>query len=154
MQLVQIRKKRSDAFTQRIMNIKQAKINGEVIVAKPVLLLALIDGVEKGVFGSNHFMLNEWLEERYFSLMKQYTKNSQFEVLSPISNPFWHLQSDGFWHLQLKNGHEGKATPSIAWLKDNVEFARFDDDLWVLLQNQEKRIYLRDFIIEQKLTIK
>ena len=48
---------------------------------------------------------------------------------------------------------EGKATPSTAWLKENVEFARFDDDLWVLLQNREWRMKIRDFIIEHKLTV-
>ena len=37
-------------YTKRIMSIRQAKINGEVIVAKPVLLLALIDGIENGEF--------------------------------------------------------------------------------------------------------
>ncbi len=31
-------------YTKRIMNIRQAKVHGEVIVAKPVLLLALIEG--------------------------------------------------------------------------------------------------------------
>ena len=32
-------------YTKRILNIRQAKIRGEVIVAKPVLLLAIIDGI-------------------------------------------------------------------------------------------------------------
>ena len=31
-------------YTEKIINLRQAKIQGEVIVAKPVLLLALIDG--------------------------------------------------------------------------------------------------------------
>lgn len=139
-------------YAERIVNINQAKIRGEVIVAKPVLLLSLIDGVENSVFGSNRFFLNKWLEERYNKLMKQYTKDSQFDTPSPISNPFWHLSTDGFWHLQLRVMHEGRATPSTAWLKENVEFARFDDDLWVLLQNREWRMKMRDFIIEHKLT--
>lgn len=52
-------------YTDRIMSIRQAKIRGEVIVAKPVLMLALIDGIDSGVFTNNRFALNEWLEERY-----------------------------------------------------------------------------------------
>jgi putative restriction endonuclease len=58
------------------MSIRQAKIHGEFIVAKPVLILALIDGVESGEFTANQFVLNEWLEKRYLTLMKQYTRNS------------------------------------------------------------------------------
>ena len=43
-------------------------------------------------------------------------------------------------------------TPSKAWLKDNVEFAYFDESLWILLQNKVWRMQLRDYIIEHKLT--
>lgn len=37
-------------------------------------------------------------------------------------------------------------------LKDNVRFASFDADLWMLLQNPAMRQRLRDYIIEHKLT--
>lgn len=37
-------------YTKRIMNIRQAKIHGETIVAKPVLMVAIIDGIEANVF--------------------------------------------------------------------------------------------------------
>lgn len=52
-------------YTERIQNLRQAIIHGEVIVAKPVLMLALIDSIESEVFTNNRFMLNEWLEEHY-----------------------------------------------------------------------------------------
>ena len=138
-------------YTERIMSIRQAKIQGEVIVAKPVLLLALIDGVDSGVFTNNRFVLNEWLEEHYMKLMHQYTRQSQFDKPTDINNPFWHLSTDGFWHLQLKTKGEMRTTPSKAWLKENVSYASFDDDLWMLLQNGEWRNRFRDFIVEHKL---
>lgn len=139
-------------YTKRIMSIRQAKIHGEVIVAKPVLLLALIDGIEAGETTDNRFTLNEWLEQRYLALMKQYTHHSQFPNPADISNPFWHLQSDGFWHLHHKTEVAEGSTPSKRWLKDNVEYASFDDDLWTLLQNESWRKKLRDYIVEHKLT--
>lgn len=138
-------------YTERIMNIRQAKIQGEVIVAKPVLMLALIDGVDSGVFANNRFALNEWLEERYLLLMHYYTRSSQFGKPTDINNPFWHLSTDGFWHLQLKTKGKMSTTPSKAWLKENVSYACFDDDLWVLLQNKDWRTRFRDFIVEHKL---
>lgn len=139
-------------YTERIMNLRQAKIHGEVIVAKPVLMLALIDGIDSGVFTDNRFVLNEWLEDRYLTLMNEYTRGSQFAKPADINNPFWHLSTDGFWHLQLDTVAEKNATPSRAWLKENVRFACFDDDLWVLLQNQECRTHLREYIVEHKFT--
>lgn len=136
-----------------IMNIRQAKRLGEVIVAKPVLLLALIDGIEEGEFRNNRFLLNDWLEVRYERLMRKYTRHSIFPNITDINNPFWHLESDGFWHLhylgkQLPKTH----TPSKRWLKDNVRYASLDDDLWVLLQNAVMRQRLREYIVEHKLT--
>ena len=65
-------------YTNRILNLRQAKIHGEVIVAKPVLLLALIDGIGQGIFKENRFVLNEWLEDRYLKLMVENTRHSQF----------------------------------------------------------------------------
>lgn len=140
------------SYTKRIMNIRQAKIRGEVIVAKPVLLLAIIDGISSDMFSVNEFCLTEWLEARYMMLMQRYMKSSQFDKPTDISNPFWHLQSDGFWHLQYDEEPQESTTPSKRWLKDKVSYAYFDDDLWMLLQNKVWRLKLRDYIVEHKLT--
>ena len=139
-------------YTKRIMNIKQAKIRGEVIVAKPVLLLAIIDGIDSELFIENKFLLTEWLEAKYEELMRMYMKNSQFDKPTDISNPFWHLQSDGFWHLQLVECPQEGITPSKRWLKEKVSYAYFDEDLWLLLKDSVWRLKLRDYIIEHKLT--
>lgn len=140
------------SYTKRITNIRQAKIRGEVIVAKPVLLLAIIDGISSGIFSSNEFCLAEWLEARYVKLMQQYMKSSQFDKPTDISNPFWHLQSDGFWHLQYDEEPQECTTPSKRWLKEKVSYAYFDNDLWMLLKEEVWRLKLRDYIVEHKLT--
>ena len=140
-------------YTKRIETIRQARIHGETIVAKPVLLVALIDGIDTDVFRYNRFVINDWLEGEYRMLMHMYTRESQFEDQTGIDKPFWHMETDGFWHLQypgesLSKGH----TPSKAWLKNNVEYAYFDESLWILLQNEVWRTKLRDYIVEHKLT--
>ena len=139
-------------YTKRIMNIRQAKIRGEIIVAKPVLMLAIIDGISSGLFSNNEFHLTEWLEARYVLLMQQYMKGSQFDKPTDISNPFWHLQGDGFWHLRYEAEPQDGANPSKRWLKDKVSYAFFDEELWFLLQNKVWRMKLRDYIVEHKLT--
>lgn len=139
-------------YIKRIMNIRQAKIRGEVIVAKPVLLLALIDSIDGDVFKENKFELNDWLEGKYVALMKKYIRNSLFSKVTGIENPFWHLATDGFWSLQYRTEPPNGNSPSKRWLKDNVEFAYFDESLWILLQNKVWRTKLRDYIIEHKLT--
>ena len=139
-------------YANQVMNIRQAKIKGEVILAKPAFLVAVANGIDEGVFAENRFILSEWLERRYSLLMKKYTAKSQFSEVTGIEKPFWHLSTDGFWHLNCKVKAPEGMTPSKKWLKDNVEYAYLDDDLWVLLQNQEWRKKVSEFIIEKKLT--
>ena len=63
------------------------------------------------------------------------------------------MEADGFWHLNYQGERLRKGrTPSKAWLKENVEYAYFDEALWILLQNKVWRTKLRDYIIEHKLT--
>ena len=140
-------------YSKGIEGVRQKRINGETIVAKPVLMVAIIDGIDANVFMNNQFVLNDWIEERYKKLMQQFTKNSQFDGTTGIEKPFWHLETDGFWHLNYQGEQLGKShTPSKAWLKDNVEFAYFDEPLWIMLQNKVWRTKLREYIIEHKLT--
>ncbi len=142
-----------DYYTKRIDSIRQKIINGEVILAKPVLLVAIIDAIDEDVFQNNQFVINDWLEGRYKMLMSHYAKDSQFEDKTGIEKPFWHLESDGFWHLNYLGEQLSKRqTPSKAWLKENVKFASFDESLWILLQNKVWRTKMRDYIIEHKLT--
>ena len=135
------------------MNIRQAKIHGETIVAKPVLMMAIIDAIDSNIFTNNQFTINDWLEGRYNMLMSKYAKDSQFDDKTTIDKPFWHLESDGFWHLNYQGERISKGhTPSKAWLRDYVDYACFDEALWILLQNKVWRTKLRDYIIEHKLT--
>ena len=111
-----------------------------------------MDGISDNVFVDNEFGLTDWLEEHYLMLMRKYTNSSQFSNVTGIENPFWHLATDGFWTLQYRIDPPTGTSPSNRWLKDNVEFAYFDDSLWLLLQNKAWRTRLRDYIIEHKLT--
>ena len=133
----------------KINAIRQAKINGNVNIAKPVLLLAIIDGVTEGDVKNNHIILNEYLEKRYNSLMGYFSKQTK---TTPINMPFWHLETDGFWHLNIQGEKPKDTTPTTNWLKENVLYASLDKELWILLQNQEWRTKLRNFIITHKLS--
>ena len=141
-------------YVKSVENIRQKRINGETIVAKPILFVTIIDALEENVFMKNQFVINDWLEERYNILMQKFTKGSQFDETTGIDKPFWHLESDGFWHLnyqgeRLSKGH----TPSKAWLKANVDFAYLDEPLWIMLQNKVWRLKLRNHIIEHNCLI-
>ena len=140
-------------YIKRIDCIRQKRINGETIVAKPVLIVAIIEGIDENVFMNNQFVINDWMEKRYTLLMQKFTKNSQFDGTTGIEKPFWHLESDDFWHLNYPGDELSKSkTPSKAWLKENVKYAYFDEPLWILLQHKIWRMKLRDYIVEHKMT--
>lgn len=140
-------------YSQRILNLRQAKRSGVVIVAKPVLLLAVIDGITCQIIKDNKIVLDEWLEGDYKKLMKIYTNNSRFNRYSPINNPFWHLENDGFWHLHYSSERIVRyTTPSTLWIKKYVAYASLDDELWMLLKDPIRIKRLRDFIIDHKLS--
>jgi len=141
-------------YIERINAIRQQRINGEIIIAKPALIVALIDGIDNNIFTINQFSINDWLDERYKNIISQYTKDSQYNNTG-IEKPFWHLESDGFWHLIYYGERLNKSnTPSKAWLKTKVEYAFFEESLWILLQNKKWRSKMRDYIILSKLDIK
>jgi len=140
-------------YAKRIETIRQHRVRGEIIVAKPVLMVAIIDAIGNDIFTNNQFVINDRLEGRYKMLMAQYARDSQFDDTTEIDKPFWHLESDGFWHLSYQGERLSKSrTPSKAWLKKNVSFAHFDESLWILLQNKVWRKKMRDYIVEHKLT--
>jgi RNA polymerase sigma factor (sigma-70 family) len=135
----------------KIEDLHQAQKDGVINVAKPVLLLAIIDGVAKGEILNNKIVLNDWLENTYKALMKIYSNQFVYKNITSISMPFWYLETDGFWHLKIQGEKTNKTTPTTNWLKDNVLYASFDKDLWYLLQNEKWRKKLREFIIKYKL---
>ncbi len=139
-------------YVKCIDNIHQHKRNGETILAKPVFLIAIIDGIDENVFCDNRFVINDWLEERFVRLLSKYTVDSQFEDITGIEKPYWHLESDGFWLIDYPGERLSKSrTPSKAWLKGHVNYAFFETSLWIMLQSKEWRTKLREYIVENKI---
>lgn len=140
-------------YIEKISKMRQEVVKGKKDLAKPALLLAIIDGVKDNTIQYNDFVLTQWLEEKYNIILAKYSCGRQLSNLTGIEMPFWHLQSDGFWHLKYPSYlHKEKISPTKKWILDNVEFAKLDDDLWYLLQDDEWRRKMRKFIIDNKLT--
>lgn len=138
-------------YTQLIMKINQAIVHGKKVLAKPALLVAVIDNISCGKIQRNRVTITASLEEKYNTLLAKYTGKTLFDRLTSIAMPFWHLQSDKFWFLEPPYPNAKNFSPSKKWLIDNIKYARLDDDLWYLLQDEAWRNKLRIFIVEHKL---
>ena len=116
---------------------------------KPILLLSVIETIATGSVIRNQIPLNAELIATFLKL---------WSYLEParkpdIGMPFFHLTSDGFWHFQPKSGFESAIAAKVKLRTPNtirqcVEYAYFDPELWKLLQNPLSRSVLTQVLIE------
>ena len=143
-----------DGFCQKIkeMAVGSIKNTGIKKIAKPVLLLAVIKGIEEGVFRYNYFEY-EQLAKIYDEVFKKYVDIAKQTEHTPAYYPFYHLKSSDFWHLSPLSPHSERKTltASAKWIRNNVEYAYINPLLWEMLQQNEYRNRLAEFIVEEKI---
>ena len=142
-----------DFYTKKIKDMKQGSIKRSGIkkIAKSVLILSIIRGIENGTFRYNRFIFED-LERIYNDIFEQYTIIAQQSEKTNLTYPLYYLQTDVFWHLNFYNDSETRtASPSTAWVRKNVEYAYIDEELWLLLHNSDYRLRIKNFIIETKI---
>ena len=120
------------------MNVDRA--HGQVNIAKAVMMLAIFSGIENGSIKANKILYSESLIATYNSLFKNFSKGT----ITPSVYPYYYMGSEEFYFIK---GKRARTTPSAKFLRENVEYACLDDDLWELLQNSEVRNEFRDAII-------
>lgn len=121
-----------------LLSVKTQIVAGKKKVAKPIFLLAIIQAIENGLITKNEIKYTDDLENIYNKLFQQYGV-----ILSPMKYPFYHLKSDGFYHIK---GILPTNSPTPKQLKEKVEFAYFDEQLWGLLQDKHKRKEVKERI--------
>jgi putative restriction endonuclease len=133
-----------------LIQTKRGNSRGVTINAKPILLIALFDHIEKGAVSNNKILFDNELKECYEKCYFLYEPEKQ---ITPFHKPFFYLQSDGYWNLSWNNDEEQKI-PSAKYLRENVKYASLDNALWDLLQDAEARSILQEAVINHFLTPK
>ena len=124
-----------------LLSVKVAKTKGKINLAKPILMLAIINEIEDGRILNNQIKYDASLIMTYKTLFYLYTKDS---ITSP-TYPYYYLGNDGFYHLKKDKSIR---TPSAKFLREHVEYAYLDEDLWDLLQDAEVRQEYKEAIIK------
>jgi len=138
-------------WLERLYNLRRDKSGSHERPHKPVLLLGVIDLLDRGVITDNAIKLDEELVstfKRYFAVV------SKHDDKPTIQNPFFHLSGDKFWLLVPRPGEtqiyrEGATSgaPSVAELRRRVAYAKFTEGLWNLLNDSMARHQLREALI-------
>ena len=105
--------------------------NGKVNIAKPLLLLAMLDLMDYSTQENRIDISN--IIKKYTELQKQY------ESTTPYQYPIYFLENEEFFHLKWRNTRIKTHTPSAKLIRENVEYAYFDNALWDLLQDKQMR---------------
>lgn len=108
---------------------------------KPFLLLSIMDGIEQGWITNNQIELSQSLVETFFTYWNAVMGYSK---ATTIALPFYHMQSESFWKLKYKEGkNEYKSSPSLGGLKNRVQFAIIDKNLFERMTDTETRENIR-----------
>jgi putative restriction endonuclease len=138
-------------WLERLYNLRRDKSGAHERPHKPVLLLSIIDLMDRGLVKENAVPLSEELVatfKRYFEVVRENDDQPT------IQTPFFHLSGDKFWQLVPRPGkdlvyREGAlaGAPGVKLLRESSLFGRFDDGLWQLLAYDVSRHQLREALI-------
>ena len=120
---------------------------------KPILLLALLDLVARGVITSSFIDATGDLVELNELFNGYWRRVVPLGQTSSIAYPFFHLKSEPFWELVALPGKEVqlehiKSVGSVSQLRTLALGARVDEDLFLLLQQTDCRAALRQVLVE------
>lgn len=134
-----------DLYRQMFLSMRRGYAIGSPSMAKPILLVSLIETVpsmKQNIFNLDNPVLNEC----YITNSKVMTK----QRVPSIIVPYFHMRTEPFYDLLWKSDSRPlnyPHTPSRKVLTPLIEGAKFDDELWILLQNDKNRDYLHKCVI-------
>ncbi|AVH70542.1 HNH endonuclease [Nostoc sp. 'Lobaria pulmonaria (5183) cyanobiont'] len=125
------------------LNVSNSRKRGNAKY-KPILLLSVIDLIARGVITINEIPVSDELIqifERYWNVIG----SSSYK--GGLHYPFFHLQNEGFWYLKFKPEFNGLQPKTINKLKEAVEYAYLDSELFNFLQDEFSRKELIDALV-------
>jgi putative restriction endonuclease len=126
------------------LNVSKTKERGTAN-HKPILILSVLELItQQSIVKNRIFVSNELIEtfKRYWSILV--TDSSYTDALH---YPFVHLKGEGFWHVKFNDTYRGDRIKTTNKLKERVEYAYLDDELFALLQDASTRQVLVDSLV-------
>lgn len=113
---------------------------------KPILLLSVIQLIQKGDIQSNRIYITG---ELVIAFKSNWNKLVTTSHIPNFSLPFFHLCSEPFWRLVYVNGlfDNKEKISSLGKLKNRIAFAEIDKDLFELLLNPITRVEIENILL-------
>jgi putative restriction endonuclease len=126
------------------LNVSKTKERGTAN-HKPILILSVLELItQQSIVKNRIFVSNELIEtfKRYWSILV-----TDSIYTDALHYPFVHLRREGFWHVKFKDAYEGDRIKTTNKLKEKVEYAYLDNELFALLQDGFSRQVLVDSLV-------
>ncbi len=142
-------------YIQAFSKLKRGNTPFGIAPHKPILLISLIELIEKGFFAENKVFVNADLvgtfKENWLLLVD--TANHE-----DFTQPFYYLQNEkvsgqSYWFLHAKLGCQINAhIKSVSVLAHVCEYGYFAADLWLLLNDLASRAHLKQLLVDTYFT--
>jgi putative restriction endonuclease len=111
---------------------------------KPILILSVIDLIAQGVITHNQIPVSNELIQTFD---KYWDTIGSHLYKGGLHYPFFHLQNEGVWYVVTKTGFNGLQPKTTNKLKEAVDYAYVDNELFLLLQDDFSRRELIDALV-------
>lgn len=129
------------------IKVYKSKKQGGEALNQPILLLSIIDLIAQGAIEENRIAISDEaidVFKKYWSLLARTPfKNSDFAL------PFFHLKNrkPKFWYLKFSDRYEGGRPQTINTLRNDVDYAYLDEEMFSILQDRYQRQELIDTLV-------
>ncbi|MDF7825868.1 HNH endonuclease [Pontiellaceae bacterium B12227] len=118
---------------------------------KPVLLLAVLRGLDEGWISGNHIELSPELVGAFKSIWSNVVTTGHSPL---IAQPFFYMRSEKFWHHIPNPGFEewvkvARNCQAIGVLQRSISHVQLDTDLYALMISPIEREVLRQALLER-----
>lgn len=138
-------------YLTKLTRLKRANTAYGLAPHKPVLLLSMLELIEKGIVNNNRIYVNT-------DLVATFQENWRLLATTlnqpDFTQPFYYLQSEKvegqqIWFLQPKPGCQINAhIKSVTRLAEVLEHGHFADDFYIVLTNPEGRNIIKTVLLD------
>ncbi len=138
-------------YIQKLTRLHRDRSHGAPAPHKPVLLLSVIDNIERGRITDNRICITPELVATFMEIWGMLVKEGPFEPRFAL--PFFHLRSDKFWRLVPFPDKAPAITSSgsirsFTSLKETIAWAEIDPELYDLMSYPVSREAIRTALLD------
>lgn len=153
-------------YISQLQHMNRAVMKGYHAPHKPVLLLTIMELMEKGKITDNRIMLNDFLCEEFKRLWKilvdgeqdmgvimvaeglELTLSHKYPFKCNIANPYFHMQNEPFWQLIKSDDWKQSSSVSVPSLCRWYQYAELDENLFEMMKTGASREAIRRTLLD------